>query len=59
MCDQEKSADYFSKEAIAERRKDDPPEVAEAWKHARNAMGLRGNTPKHWDGKPKKEKPDF
>ena len=55
MCKVPDGEDYFSDEAIAERRKDEPPEVTNAWKHARDAGGFRSHkVSKHWDGKPKK-----
>ncbi len=46
---------------IVGRRKDEPDEIAELWRHARNQnpWNRRTSGHRHWDGKPKKEKPEY
>lgn len=45
---------------IVARRKDEPPEITELWRHARNTNPWSRQKPgKNWDGKPKKERPQY
>ncbi len=46
--------------AITDRRREEPKNITELWRHARNSNPRnRQTTGKHWDGKPKKERPEF
>jgi hypothetical protein len=56
MIDDAKRAEELWGPEIVGRRKDEPEEITELWRHTRNQNPwARGNTAKHWDGKPKKE----
>lgn len=60
MTDDAKRAEELWGPEIVGRRKDEPEEITEMWKHARNSNPRNHQSShKHWDGKPKKERPDY
>jgi len=60
VTDDVKRAEEVWGPEIVARRRDEPPEITAAWKHARDMNPWnRRTTGKNWDGKPKKEKPEY
>lgn len=60
MTDDAKRAEELWGPEIVGRRADESPEITQAWKHARDTNPWsRRAAGKNWDGKPRKERPEF